>query len=111
MRNLFLTGVAAFAAASALLAIGTAPANAGAFCATNPDGQGNKSCDYYSYAQCQRTLAGIGGSCIQNPNFGGYQDDSYAYSPGPVYAPGPDYGYDAGPRYYRHGYGGYRGGY
>lgn len=112
MRNLFLTSAVAIAATSAFIAIGTAPANAGPFCATYTDGQGNRSCDYYSYAQCQRTVSGAGGTCIQNPNFGGYdEDDSYGYSTGPVYAPGPAYGYDVGPRYYRRGYGGYRGGY
>jgi hypothetical protein len=113
MRNLFLSSVAAVAAASAFMMIGSAPANAGAFCATYADGQGNRSCDYDSYAQCQRTVSGAGGTCIQNPDFGGYgyQDDSYSYAPGPVYVPAPAYGYDVAPRYYHHGYGGYRGGY
>lgn len=111
MRKIFLAFAAAIAAASASLMIGLAPAHAGAFCATYADGQGTRSCDYYSYAQCQRTVSGAGGTCVQNPNFGGYEDDSYGYSSGPVYVPGPTYGYEVGPRYYHRGYGGYRGGY
>ena len=111
MRNLFLASAATVAAVSAFIMISVAPANAGAFCATYTDGQGNRSCEYDSFAQCQRTVSGAGGTCIQNPDFGGYEDDSYGYSSGPVYAPGPAYGYDVGPRYYRRGYGGYRGGY
>ena len=111
MRNLFLTAAATIAAVSALIVIGASPANAGPFCATYADGQGNRSCGYYTYAQCQRAISGAGGTCIQNPDFGGYEDDSSGYSAGPVYAPGPAYGYEVRPSYYRRGYGGYRGGY
>ena len=111
MRNVFLTSAAALATVSALMVIDAAPANAGPFCATYSDGQGNRSCGYYTYAQCQRAISGAGGTCIQNPDFGGYDDDSSDYASGPVYAPSPAYGYDVSPRYYRRGYGGYRGGY
>ena len=93
MRKLLLTG--AVVAASAAMTLGSAPAGAGPFCATYPDG-GTKSCNFYSYAACARAINGAGGQCSANTRydegFGGYAD-SYAYVPGPAYGTG-------GPRYY-----------
>ena len=33
-------------------------------------GGGSTECLYYSFAQCQATLAGFGGRCFQNPEYG-----------------------------------------
>ncbi len=104
MRRLFLTAATGTVAAAALLTLGSAPASAGAFCATYPDGQGARSCGYMSYAQCARTISGAGGQCVANTGYGyrgyGGYEDSYAYAPEPVYGPR----YYGGPGYY--GYGG-----
>ncbi|CAN5414590.1 hypothetical protein BH10PSE10_BH10PSE10_10960 [soil metagenome] len=110
MRKLLLTTAAATFAASALMALGAAPASAGPFCATYADG-GTRSCNYYSYAACARATSGAGGQCAANTRYGGGYggyEDSYAYAPGPAYG----YEYGGGPRYYgRPGVGIYIGGY
>ena len=99
MRKHFLAAAAAIVAAPVLIAIGSTPASAGAFCATYADSQGYRSCGYATYGQCARTIRGAGGICVANPNFAGYggYEDSYAYAPGPAY--GTTY-YEPGPRYY-----------
>lgn len=86
MRKSFLTAAAAIAAAG-FMSIGSTPASAGPFCATYPEGQGFRSCNYVTYNQCARTIRGAGGQCVSNPNFAGYggYEDSYAYAPGPPY--------------------------
>ncbi len=109
MRKLFLAS-AALIAASAFMTVGSVPASAGAFCSTYPEG-GQRSCGYSTYGQCARSIQGAGGQCEANANFGGYEDDSYAYAPGPAYGPSIGYGYDNGPRYRRPGFGVYIGGY
>lgn len=100
MRKPFLAIAAAVIAAPAAMAISSTPASAGPFCATYPDSQGFRSCNYPTYASCARTIRGAGGICVSNPNFAGYYggyDDSYAYAPAPAY--GPTY-YEPVPRYY-----------
>lgn len=115
MRKLLYSTVAAAAiAGAAFVTLGTTPARAGAFCATQADGQSFRSCSFATYAACARTISGAGGQCMANPGWsgGGYgYEDSYAYAPGPVY--GSRYGYDEGPGYYgrRPGFGIYIGGY
>lgn len=106
MGKVLLTAAAAAIAASAMM---TGPASAGPFCATYADG-GIRSCNFYSYAACARTVRGAGGSCAANTRYdGGYgYADAYAYAPGPVY--GPHYGYDDG-YYVRPGIGVVIGGY
>jgi len=37
---------------------------------------GGTECLYYSYAQCQATLSGMGGRCFQNPWLGSSSRDS-----------------------------------
>lgn len=113
MRNLFYsTAAAAAIAGSAFLTLGATPASAGAFCATQADGQSFRSCGFATYAACAYTVRGAGGQCMANPGwysggYGGYED-SYAYAPEPVYA--PRYGYERG-YYARPGFGIYMGGY
>lgn len=99
MPKLILAAVAVLVAAPATIAITSTPASAGPFCATYPDGQSYRSCNYPTYASCARTIRGAGGSCVSNPDFAGYggYEDSYAYAPGPAY--GPTY-YEPAPRYY-----------
>lgn len=112
MRKLFLTTAAATVAASALMALGSTPASAGAFCATNADGQGFRSCGFMTYAACARTISGAGGQCVANTQYdGGYggYEDSYAYAPAPAY--GPRYGYGGLGYYARPGIGITIGGY
>jgi uncharacterized protein DUF3551 len=41
------------------------------WCAVYGDRSGAVSCYYASYAQCMRTLSGIGGYCMRSPYFGG----------------------------------------
>ncbi len=111
MRKLLLATAAATLAASALTALGSAPASAGPFCATYSDG-GTRSCNYFSYAACARAVSGAGGSCAANTRYdneySGYED-SYAYVPEPAY--GPRYGYGGSGYYARPGVGVYIGGY
>lgn len=76
VRSGFL--IAAFVTAGSALAIPASTplrADAGAqFCATfiNAGGPFTR-CDYYTFAQCQAALSGIGGSC----------DVNHTYVPGP----------------------------
>lgn len=98
MQKSFLPAAAALAV-SAFVSFTATPASAGPFCATYPEGQGYRSCNYYSYSQCTRTTAGAGGQCKSNPYFGGYAD-SYAYAPAPYYRSRYGYGYEPSPGYY-----------
>jgi hypothetical protein len=65
MRKLILTG-------AALLMVSTAPGTARdySWCARTPANGGNPQCDYSSFRQCQATVRGQGGDCIQSPGIG-----------------------------------------
>jgi hypothetical protein len=66
MRHLYRAAVAAtFVAMSAAPAL----ADKAPWCAQFGGGAmgGGTECLYYSYAQCQATLSGMGGRCFQNP--------------------------------------------
>jgi hypothetical protein len=56
-------------ATAALLIVGTAPSMARdyAWCAQTRSNGGNPQCDFDTYRQCQATVSGQGGECIQNP--------------------------------------------
>jgi hypothetical protein len=60
MRKLLLTG-------AALLMVTAAPSFARdyAWCARSPASGGNPQCDYATLRQCQATVRGLGGDCIQ----------------------------------------------
>src|SRR5258707_13546200 len=65
MRTIFLA-----AAALAAMSLTSIPAHAdGAWCAR--DALGGTNCGFYTYAQCQADISGIGGSCVLNPNYKG----------------------------------------
>lgn len=73
MTHLYLAS-AAFAltlAGTALIGATPGRADAGApFCSTiNTLGGGSTRCDFYTYAQCQATVAGLAGTCMANPAF------------------------------------------
>jgi Protein of unknown function (DUF3551) len=59
-------------AAALLLAIGATPAMARdyAWCARTPVNGGNPQCLFTSFGQCQATVSGQGGDCIENPRIG-----------------------------------------
>jgi hypothetical protein len=69
MRTIGFVGITA--AAIALTSTGASAAN-GSWCATYT--RGVENCVYSSYAQCQATASGLGGTCEPNPfpgsNFG-----------------------------------------
>lgn len=98
MQKSTLSAAAALAV-SAFVSFAATPASAGPFCATYPEGQGYRSCNYFSYAECARTISGAGGQCESNPYSGGYEG-AYAYAPGPSYRPRYGYGYEPSPGYY-----------
>jgi Protein of unknown function (DUF3551) len=60
------------AASALLLAIGATPAMARdyAWCARTPVNGGNPQCLFTSFGQCQATVSGQGGDCIENPRIG-----------------------------------------
>jgi Protein of unknown function (DUF3551) len=60
------------AASALLLAIGATPAMARdyAWCARTPVNGGNPQCMFTSFGQCQATVSGQGGDCIENPRIG-----------------------------------------
>jgi hypothetical protein len=54
----------------AMFVIGT-PAQAQNYpwCAEYPDDMGGTNCGFTTFQQCQATVSGIGGFCIQNPQY------------------------------------------
>ncbi len=72
-KALLTTAMLAIAiAASATLGTTSARAAANApFCATTygMGGDAGTACDFYTYAQCQAQVSGVGGSCSPNPNY------------------------------------------
>jgi hypothetical protein len=63
MRMIF--GILVMLAALATFDAGSSNAQAGAWCARY-FGRGGTNCGFYTYAQCQATVSGIGGFCEQN---------------------------------------------
>jgi hypothetical protein len=64
----------------AALSITTTHARAdGPWCAR--DTRGATNCGFYSFAQCQADIRGIGGSCSPNPAFQAYNRGYLAYPP------------------------------
>jgi Protein of unknown function (DUF3551) len=65
------------AVALATLAATPALADKAPWCAQFGGGRGGggTECLYYSFAQCQATLSGMGGRCFQNPWFGSSSRD------------------------------------
>ena len=47
------------------------------WCAQYYDKSAVRSCAFYTFAQCQATVSGIGGFCFQNP----FGSPSYGYEP------------------------------
>jgi len=110
MRKTPLLAVALIAGFAAV-AGGGSPASAAnlPYClsgSTAGGGSAITSCEYMTFAQCQRTARGTGQSCVRNPDdaygYGyGAPDDAYARAPGPegyVVVPAPGR-YGRGPGY------------
>lgn len=55
----------------ALLLSSVAAHSDGTWCAHYSSPAGGTNCGFYSFAQCQATVSGIGGFCQRNP-FSGY---------------------------------------
>jgi hypothetical protein len=76
MRHLAI----AIGSAVALATLATTPALAdkAPWCAQFGGGRGGggTECLYYSFAQCQASLSGMGGRCFQNPWLGSSSRDS-----------------------------------
>jgi hypothetical protein len=74
--RLSLLAMAALAAFSSVFAAANAeiPYNSSPICAVVVDRGGTPRCEYETREQCMLTISGIGGMCIQNPN----------YQPGPA---------------------------
>ena len=62
------------AASALLLAISATPTMARDYpwCARTPGNGGNPECMFTSFGQCQATVIGQGGDCIQNPGMVAY---------------------------------------
>ena len=75
MRHLRLASIAAMAVA---MSAAPALADKAPWCAQFGGGAmgGGTECLYYSSAQCQATLSGMGGRCFQNPWLGPSPRDS-----------------------------------
>ena len=76
MSKALLTTAMFAIAIAASFTLETVPAKAAAnapFCATTygMGGSAGTACDFYTFAQCQATVSGVGGSCSSNP---GYRD-------------------------------------
>lgn len=71
MNSKLALAAATFALALATGLIGgTTPSQASAnlqWCAQNVTYNTSGDCSYFSFAQCQAAISGIGGDCIQNP--------------------------------------------
>jgi hypothetical protein len=59
----------ALIASALLVAFSAAPSMARdySWCARTPSNAGNPECNFKSFRQCQATVDGQGGDCIQNP--------------------------------------------
>jgi Protein of unknown function (DUF3551) len=78
MRTTAITFAITFAA----LFLSTVGAHAdGTWCARYSTPGGGSNCGFYSFAQCQATVSGIGGFCQRNPF------SAYAAEPGRRYRP------------------------
>jgi hypothetical protein len=64
MRMILITSAAVFLSITGARADGT-------WCAHYSTPGGSTNCGFYSFAQCQATVSGIGGFCQRNP-FSGY---------------------------------------
>jgi hypothetical protein len=60
-----MIGILVALAALAAIDAGTGSTQAGAWCARY-FGRGGTNCGFYTWAQCQATVSGIGGFCEQN---------------------------------------------
>ena len=60
-----ITGMLVMLAALATIDAGSSNAQAGAWCAKY-FGHGGTNCGFYTYAQCQVNVSGIGGFCERN---------------------------------------------
>jgi len=74
MTKVLLTTALFAMAVAATATLGTTSARAAAnapFCATTygMGGSAGTACDFYTFAQCQATVSGVGGSCSNNPIF------------------------------------------
>ena len=72
MTKVLLTTAMFAIAIAATATLGTTSARASGnapFCATTygMGGSAGTACDFYSFAQCQATISGVGGSCSSNP--------------------------------------------
>lgn len=82
MTKVLLTTAMFAIAVAATATLGTPSARADAnapFCATTygMGGAAGTACNFYSFAQCQAMVSGVGGSCSSNP----YLRDSLARMP------------------------------
>jgi len=72
MTKVLLTTAMFAIAVAATATLGTTPARAAnaPYCATTygMGGSAGTACDFYTFAQCQATVSGVGGSCSTNPN-------------------------------------------
>ena len=91
--------ILALLAASALTALGTAPAAAVGtrypFCLQGDEYPGLSHCVFTSYEQCQATASGRSLTCIANPYFVGNSEpppSAYRPLPGRALPPAPGYG-------------------
>lgn len=71
MRKIIL--VAAALAALPLLSPAPAQARQYRWCAYYSGRNESTNCGFDTYAQCRATISGVGGSCGQNPAYGGYR--------------------------------------
>ena len=72
MTKVLLTTAMFAVAVAATATLGTKSAGAAAnapFCATTYGlgGSAGTACDFYTFAQCQAMVSGVGGSCSSNP--------------------------------------------
>jgi len=82
MTRILLTTAMFAIAVAATATLGTTPARADAnapFCATTYGlgGSAGTACDFYTLAQCQASVSGVGGSCSANP----FSRESFARMP------------------------------
>ena len=82
MTKVLLTTAMFAIAIAATATLGTTSARADGnapFCATTygMGGSAGTACDFYTFAQCQATVSGVGGSCSTNP----YARESLARMP------------------------------
>ena len=74
--------IATITIAAILLSSAAAHAD-GTWCARYSGRDGASNCGFYSFAQCQATVSGIGGMCQRNPFSLGSAGSAYGYAQGP----------------------------